>query len=112
MDAKDGKLAIRGWTEVLEQEATEFVGRFKNFPLYAVIYTDIGQDGMLAGPNVEALRRMASACPVPLIASGGITRVEDLREVQSIGATVIGAIVGKALYEGMIELRVAMAAVA
>jgi phosphoribosylformimino-5-aminoimidazole carboxamide ribotide isomerase len=112
VDAKDGKLAIRGWTEILAEEATEFVGRFKNFPLYAVIYTDITQDGMLAGPNLEALRRMASACPVPLIASGGITRVEDLREVQSIGATVIGAIVGKALYEGMIKLRVAMAAVA
>jgi phosphoribosylformimino-5-aminoimidazole carboxamide ribotide isomerase len=112
VDAKDGKLAIRGWTEILEQDATEFVGRFNNFPLYAVIYTDIGQDGMLAGPNVEALRRMVSACPVPLIASGGITTVEDLREVQSIGPTVIGAIVGKALYEGMIKLPAAMAAVA
>jgi phosphoribosylformimino-5-aminoimidazole carboxamide ribotide isomerase len=112
VDAKDGKLAIRGWTEILEQEATEFVGHFRNFPLYAVIYTDIAQDGMLAGPNVQALRRMASACPVPLIASGGITTVEDLREVQSIGPTVIGAIVGKALYEGMIKLPAAMAAVA
>jgi phosphoribosylformimino-5-aminoimidazole carboxamide ribotide isomerase len=112
VDAKDGKLAIRGWTQIMDHEATEFVARFKGFPLYAVIYTDIGHDGMLAGPNFEGLKRMASACPVPLIASGGITKVEDLRQVQALGAIVIGAIIGKALYEGLIELRVAISAVA
>jgi phosphoribosylformimino-5-aminoimidazole carboxamide ribotide isomerase len=112
VDAKDGKLAIHGWTQIMDLDATEFVARFKGFPLYAVIYTDIGRDGMLAGPNFEELKRMAAVCPVPLIASGGITKVQDLRQVQAVGAMVVGAIIGKALYEGLIELRAAMAAVA
>ena len=112
VDAKNGKLAIRGWTEIMDQEASEFVTRFKGLPLHAVIYTDISHDGMLTGPNLEGLRRMSAACPVPLIASGGITRVEDLRQIRGLGAMVIGAIVGKALYEGLMDLRAAMAAVA
>jgi len=112
VDAKHGKLAVRGWTQVMQQEATEFVTRLKGYPLHAVIYTDIGRDGMLEGPNLEALTRMAAACPISLIASGGITRVEDLRQIRSLGPTVIGAIVGKAIYEGLIDLRTAMAAVA
>jgi phosphoribosylformimino-5-aminoimidazole carboxamide ribotide isomerase len=112
VDAKDGKLAIRGWTKIVDQEATAFVERFKGFPLHAVIYTDIGQDGMLAGPNVQGLRRMASACPLPLIASGGVTKVDDLLRIREVGAIVIAAIVGKALYEGLIKLPAAMAAVA
>jgi phosphoribosylformimino-5-aminoimidazole carboxamide ribotide isomerase len=111
VDAKNGKLAIRGWTEIMDQEASEFVTRFKGLPLHAVIYTDISHDGMLTGPNLEGLRRMAG-CPVPLIASGGITRVEDLRQIRALGAMLIGAIVGKALYEGLMDLRAAMAAVA
>jgi phosphoribosylformimino-5-aminoimidazole carboxamide ribotide isomerase len=112
VDAKNGKLAIRGWTEIMDQEASAFVTRFKGVPLHAVIYTDISHDGMLTGPNLEGLRRMSAACPVPLIASGGITRVEDLRQIRGLGAMVIGAIVGKALYEGLMDLRAAMAAVA
>jgi phosphoribosylformimino-5-aminoimidazole carboxamide ribotide isomerase len=112
VDAKNGKLAIRGWTEIMDQEASAFVTRFKGLPLHAVIYTDISYDGMLTGPNLEGLRRMSAACPVPLIASGGITRVEDLRQIRGLGAMVIGAIVGKALYEGLMDLRAAMAAVA
>ena len=110
VDAKDGKLAIRGWTKIVDQEATAFVERFKGFPLHAVIYTDIGCDGMLEGPNFQELRRMVSACPLPLIASGGITKVEDLLKIRELGAKIIGAIVGKALYEGLIELPAAMAA--
>ncbi|HEY3197507.1 MAG TPA: 1-(5-phosphoribosyl)-5-[(5-phosphoribosylamino)methylideneamino]imidazole-4-carboxamide isomerase [Nitrospirales bacterium] len=112
VDAKDGKLAIRGWTEIVDQEATAFVERFKGYPLHAVIYTDIGRDGMLDGPNFQGLKRMASACPLPLIASGGISKVEDLLQIRELGAKIIGAIVGKALYEGLIELPAAMAAVA
>jgi len=110
VDARQGKLAVQGWTEVVEQDATECVRQLAGFPLYAVIYTDIAQDGMLGGPNLEGLRRMAAVCPVPLIASGGIACVEDLRQVRNLGPKVIGAIVGKALYEGLIELQAAMAA--
>ena len=112
VDAKDGKLAIHGWTKILDQEATTYVESLKGFPLHAVIYTDIGRDGMLDGPNFQGLKRMASACPLPLIASGGITKVEDLLQIRALGAKIIGAIVGKALYEGLIELPAAMAAVA
>lgn len=110
VDAKQGKLAVQGWTDVAEQDPTEYVRRLAGFAVYAVIYTDIARDGMLEGPNLEGLRRMAEVCPVPLIASGGITRTDDLRHLRELGPKVIGAIVGKALYEGVIELRAAMAA--
>ena len=111
VDAQGGKVAVKGWTEVADQDAADFVGRLTGLAVYAVIYTDIARDGMLEGPNLEGLRRMAAACPAPLIASGGITRTEDLRQLRALGPKVIGAIVGKALYEGVLDLRSAMAAV-
>ncbi len=110
VDAKQGKLAVQGWTDVTDQDPTDYVRRLAGFAVYAVIYTDIARDGMLEGPNFEGLQRMAAACPVPLIASGGITRTEELRKLRGLGPKVIGAIVGKALYEGVIEFRAAMAA--
>ncbi len=111
VDAQGGKVAVKGWTEVADQDAADFVGRLTGLAVYAVVYTDIARDGMLEGPNLEGLRRMAEACPVPLIASGGITRTEDLRRLRALGPKVIGAIVGKALYEGVLDLRSALAAV-
>lgn len=110
VDAKGGRVAVQGWTEVSNLDAAEFVGQLAGLPLYAVIYTDIARDGMLEGPNLDGMRRMAEVCPVPLIASGGITRTEDLQRLQEIGPKVIGAILGKALYEGRLDLRSAMAA--
>jgi phosphoribosylformimino-5-aminoimidazole carboxamide ribotide isomerase len=110
VDAKGGKVAVQGWTDVADLDAADFVGRLSGLGVYAVIYTDIARDGMLEGPNVEGLRRIVAACPVPLIASGGITRAEDLRQLRSLGPKVIGAILGKALYEGLLDLRSAMAA--
>jgi len=110
VDATGGKVAVQGWTEVSDLDATDFVGGLAGLPLYAVIYTDIARDGMLEGPNLAGLRRMAEVCPVPLIASGGITRTEDLQRLREIGPKVIGAILGKALYEGRLDLRSAMAA--
>ncbi len=111
VDAQGGKVAVKGWTEVADQDAADFVGRLTGLAVYAVVYTDIARDGMLDGPNLEGLRRMVAACPVPLIASGGITRTEDLRQLRALGPKVIGVIVGKALYEGVLDLRSAMAAV-
>jgi phosphoribosylformimino-5-aminoimidazole carboxamide ribotide isomerase len=110
VDAKGGKLAARGWTDVLDQDAADFVSRLKGYSLHAVIYTDIARDGMLTGPNLEGLSRIVEVCPVPLIASGGISSLEDIRRVRSLGSKIIGMIVGKALYEGLIDLRAAMAA--
>jgi len=110
VDAKGGNVAVQGWTDVADLDAASFVGRLVGLPVYAVIYTDIARDGMLEGPNIDGLRRMAEACPVPLIASGGITRTEDLQRLGALGPKVIGAIIGKALYEGLLDLRSAMAA--
>ena len=110
VDAKGGKVAVQGWTDVADLDAADFVGRLAGLLVYAVIYTDIARDGMLEGPNLDGLRRMTDACPAPLIASGGITRAEDLRQLRSLGPKVIGAILGKALYEGLLDLRSAMAA--
>jgi phosphoribosylformimino-5-aminoimidazole carboxamide ribotide isomerase len=110
VDAKGGKVAVQGWTDVADHDDADFAGRLSGLAVYAVIYTDIARDGMLEGPNMEGLRRMAAACPVPLIASGGITRTEDLKALRALGPKLIGAIVGKALYEGMLDLRSAMAA--
>jgi len=109
VDARGGKIAVQGWTEVADLAAAAFVGRLSGLAIYAVVYTDIARDGMLEGPNLDGLRSMAAACPVPLIASGGITRTEDLRQLRAIGPKVIGAILGKALYEGLLDLRSAMA---
>jgi len=110
VDAKGGKVAVEGWTDVADHDATDFAGHLSGLAIYAVIYTDIARDGMLEGPNMDGLRRMTAVCPVPLIASGGITRTDDLRSLRALGPKVIGAIVGKALYEGMLDLRTAMAA--
>lgn len=110
VDAKGGKVAVEGWTDVADHDATDFAGRLSGLAIYAVIYTDIARDGMLEGPNMDGLRCMTAVCPVPLIASGGITRTDDLRSLRALGPKVIGAIVGKALYEGMLDLRTAMAA--
>ena len=111
VDAQGGKVAVKGWTEVADEDVHDFVGRLTGLAVYAVVYTDIARDGMLEGPNLEGLRRMSGTCPVPLIASGGIMRTEDLRQLRALGPKVIGAIVGKALYEGVLDLRSAMAAV-
>jgi phosphoribosylformimino-5-aminoimidazole carboxamide ribotide isomerase len=110
VDAKDGKVAVEGWTDVADHDATDFAVRLSGLAIYAVIYTDIARDGMLEGPNMDGLRRMTAVCPIPVIASGGITRTDDLRSLRALGPKVIGAIVGKALYEGMLDLRTAMAA--
>lgn len=110
VDAKGGKVAVEGWTDVADHDATDFAGRLSGLAIYAVIYTDIARDGMLEGPNMDGLRRMTAVCPIPVIASGGITRTDDLRSLRALGPKVIGAIVGKALYEGMLDLRTAMAA--
>ena len=110
VDVKGSKVAVEGWTNVAAQNPSDYVRRLAGFAVYAVIYTDVARDGMLGGPNLEGLRRMVAVCPVPLIASAGIARTEDLRQLRALGPKVIGAIVGKALYEGLLDLRSAMAA--
>jgi phosphoribosylformimino-5-aminoimidazole carboxamide ribotide isomerase len=108
IDARDGKVAVHGWTHVSGTSVIELMQQLAGYPLAGIIYTDIAKDGMLAGPNLDALRDMVHSSPAPVIASGGITCLDDLRAIQSLGPQIAGAIVGKALYDGKIDLREAI----
>ena len=109
LDARDGKVAVKGWTAVSDTRAIDLLKELSGYSIGAVIYTDIARDGMLGGPNLSALREIAAYSPFPLIASGGISRIEDLKAVRSLGPRVVGAIVGKALYDGKLEYQAAAA---
>lgn len=102
IDAKDGHVAVAGWTKTSEIRALEFAKEIEELGVKTIIYTDIARDGMLGGPNFQAIKNMKESLSVDLIASGGISSEEDLRELRKIG--LAGAIVGKALYEGRIDL--------
>jgi phosphoribosylformimino-5-aminoimidazole carboxamide ribotide isomerase len=108
VDARHGKVATDGWLETSSVAAVELVQQFETSPLAAIIYTDIATDGMLSGPNVEAMRQMQAATDKPVIASGGVTTADDVAELAAAGMT--GAIVGRALYAGTLTLREALAA--
>lgn len=110
IDAKNGKVAVRGWVEATELLAADLAIRAADLPLAAIIYTDIERDGMLTGPNLGALQQMAQAARHPIIASGGIATLDDIKRLATLEPTiVIGALVGKALYEGRFSLNEAMA---
>lgn len=112
LDAKEGMVAVRGWTAVSETRATELLESLSLLPLAAVIYTDIARDGMLSGPNVPALWEIVQRSAFPVIASGGITRVEDLQAIRGLGERIEGAIIGKALYDGQLDFGTARQSVA
>jgi len=104
LDARDGMVAIDGWATVTGHRVTDLALRFEQDGVSAIVYTDIGRDGMLSGPNVEATAALARAIGIPVIASGGITDIDDIRalcEVASSGIT--GAITGRAIYEGTLD---------
>lgn len=103
IDARHGKVATDGWQQVSEMTAIEFAKRISHLPIAGLIYTDILKDGMLAGPNVEAVSEFNDAVSVPVIASGGVTTQEDVAQLASLN--VSGCIVGRALYEGKLDLR-------
>jgi phosphoribosylformimino-5-aminoimidazole carboxamide ribotide isomerase len=110
IDAKDGLVAVRGWADVTEKLATEMAREMEGFGVEAIIYTDIARDGMLQGPNIEATRLLAEAISIPVIASGGLSSLDDIRRLLAIEASGIsGVIAGKAIYSGAIDLREAVA---
>jgi len=111
VDAREGRVAVRGWTTIANTTAIDLVRALSGHPLAAVIYTDIGRDGMMEGPNLLSLKAMAETSIYPLIASGGITTVNDLIAIKRLGTSIAGAIVGKALYEGRLNLAAAIEAV-
>jgi phosphoribosylformimino-5-aminoimidazole carboxamide ribotide isomerase len=109
LDAKKGRVAVQGWNEVVPMEMSDMVKRFERVDLAAVIYTDIERDGMGTGVNWERTKALAQVTPIPVIASGGISRVEEiqhLKELEPFG--VIGVIVGRALYTGQVVLEEAL----
>ena len=110
LDARDGKVAVKGWTSVSDTRAIDLMNEVGELAIGAVIYTDIARDGMLNGPNLPALKEVAAASSFPVIASGGISRVEDLLAVRALGPRIEGAIVGKALYDGKLDYRTAVSA--
>jgi phosphoribosylformimino-5-aminoimidazole carboxamide ribotide isomerase len=106
IDAKDGLVAVQGWTEGTALRAPELANFFADCPPAAFIYTDIEKDGMMAGPNISATRDFARSTSVPVILSGGVTTLEDVRNIAPLESDgVIGMIVGRALYEGTIDLK-------
>jgi phosphoribosylformimino-5-aminoimidazole carboxamide ribotide isomerase len=110
IDARDGLVAVRGWADVTEKQATEMAKEMEGFGVVAIIYTDIARDGMMQGPNIEATRALAESINIPVIASGGLSTLDDIRRLMAIESSgVTGVITGKAIYSGAIDLREAVA---
>jgi len=108
IDARDGRVAVRGWLDVSDVRAVDLARELVGMGAKWVVFTDIGSDGMLQGPNLPALREMVEGVAANVIASGGITTAEDVRAVKDTGAAA--AIIGRALYEGRVTLEEAMEA--
>ena len=109
LDAKDGKVATDGWSKLTGHDVVDLAKRFQDYGVEAVIYTDIGRDGMMTGVNIDATVRLAQALSVPVIASGGLASLDDirrLREVENEGIT--GCIAGRAVYEGKLDFAAAL----
>lgn len=104
IDARNGRVAIEGWAETSDITATDLARRFEDAGVAAIIYTDIDRDGAMEGPNVAATAALANAVSIPVIASGGIASLDDLRALKDSGAPLDGAISGRALYEGRINI--------
>ena len=104
LDARDGQVAVRGWAEITEHRVEELAARFQDDGVTAIVYTDIGRDGMLTGPNVAATRALAERISIPVVASGGITTLDDVRALCEVAASgIMGAITGRAIYEGTLN---------
>lgn len=111
LDAKDGKVAIDGWSKLSHHDVIDLAQKFEDLGVEAIIYTDISRDGMMGGVNVEATARLARSIRIPVIASGGITNIDDIRALgEVVGDGVIGAITGRAIYEGRFTVAEAVAA--
>ena len=110
LDARNGLVATDGWAEVSDVKATDLARRFESDGVSAIVYTDIARDGMMQGVNVEATLAMARASSIPVIASGGITNLEDIRALAAVaGEGICGAITGRAIYEGTLDVAEAQA---
>jgi len=104
LDAKDGRVAIDGWSKLSRHDVVDLAKKFESQGVSAIIYTDISRDGMMQGVNVEATARLARSVNIPIIASGGITNIDDIRALGEVSHEgVMGAITGRAIYEGTLD---------
>ena len=111
LDARDGKVATDGWSKMTKHDVIDIAQKFEGYGVEAIVYTDIGRDGMLSGVNVEATVALARVLTVPVIASGGIHTVDDIRALKAVESEgIIGAIAGRSLYEGTLDFKAAVAA--
>ncbi|MCA6063818.1 1-(5-phosphoribosyl)-5-[(5-phosphoribosylamino)methylideneamino]imidazole-4-carboxamide isomerase [Thalassolituus marinus] len=110
LDAQDGFVATDGWAEVSEVKAVDLAKQFKDDGVTSIVYTDIARDGMMQGVNVEATLNLAVEGGIPVIASGGVTNIEDIRALSKVaGQGILGAITGRAIYEGTLNVAEAQA---
>jgi len=108
LDAKDGKVAVDGWSKMTGHDVVDLAKKFEDYGVEAVIYTDIGRDGMLTGVNIDATVALARQLNVPVIASGGITDLEDVKKLCAVEAEgITGAITGRAVYQGTLDFKAA-----
>ncbi len=110
LDAKDGKVAVDGWSKLTGHDVIDLAKKYEDYGVSSIVYTDIGRDGMMTGVNIEATVALAQALMIPVIASGGVTNLEDVRklcDVESEG--IIGTITGRAIYEGSLDFAAAQA---
>ena len=104
LDAKDGRVAVDGWAKLTEHNVVDLAKRFENDGVQAIIYTDIARDGMMQGVNLDATKHLAESVNIPIVASGGVTNMQDLIELQKIEKSGIsGVITGRAIYEGTLD---------
>jgi phosphoribosylformimino-5-aminoimidazole carboxamide ribotide isomerase len=112
LDAKEGKVAVEGWSKLTGHDVIDLAKKYEEYGVESIIYTDIGRDGMMGGINIEATFKLAQALKTPIIASGGLNSIKDIEAIcaRLVPEGIIGAIAGRALYEGKIELKAAQAA--
>jgi phosphoribosylformimino-5-aminoimidazole carboxamide ribotide isomerase len=110
LDAKDGRVATDGWSKLSGHDVVDLAKRFQDYGVEAVLYTDIGRDGMMTGVNVDATVKLAQALTVPVIASGGLNGLDDIKRLKAVEAEgIMGVIAGRAIYEGTLDFKAAMA---
>lgn len=108
LDAKDGKVATDGWSKLTGHDVVDLGKKFEDYGVESIIYTDIGRDGMLSGINIEATLRLAQALTIPVIASGGLSNLEDIKQLLAVESEgVIGTIAGRAIYDGSLDFKLA-----